>query len=120
MRRLAFGTIRHTGSGRLTWLDLHNLLGIVTVVWALVVGVTGVINTLERPLFAYWQQTEVAGMVAPWTGKPTPTVLQPMDAVVDTAQAAAPDMVVRFVAISRHSFRHVPTITWSSCAARPP
>ncbi len=31
MRRLAFGTIRHTGSGRLTWLDLHNLLGIVTV-----------------------------------------------------------------------------------------
>jgi len=98
MRRLSFGTIRHTGSGRLTWLDLHNLLGIVTVLWALVVGVTGVINTLERPLFAYWQQTEVAGMLAPWHGKPAPTIVKPMDAVVDTAQAAAPDMVVRFVA----------------------
>ncbi|MDN5941605.1 MAG: PepSY domain-containing protein [Nitrospira sp.] len=98
MRRLAFGTIRQRGSGRLTWLDLHNLLGIVTVLWALVVGVTGVINTLDRPLFAYWQETEVAGMIAPWTGKPTPNVLQPMDAVIKTAEAAAPDMVVRFVA----------------------
>ncbi len=97
MRRLSFGTIRHTGSGRLTWLDLHNLLGIVTVLWALVVGVTGVINTLERPLFAYWQQTEVADMVAPWVGKPLPTIVKPLDAVVDTAQAAAPDMVVRYV-----------------------
>jgi uncharacterized iron-regulated membrane protein len=98
MRRLAFGTIRHTGSGRLTWLDLHNLLGIVTVLWALVVGVTGVINTLERPLVAYWQETEVAGMIAPWTGKPVPNVLQPMDAVIKTAETAALGMVVRFVA----------------------
>jgi uncharacterized iron-regulated membrane protein len=98
MRRLSFGTIRHTGSGRLTWLDLHNLLGIVTVLWALVVGVTGVINTLERPLFAYWQQREVTGMLAPWDGKPAPTIVKPMDVVVGTAQAAAPGMVVRFVA----------------------
>ena len=98
MRKLAFGTIRQDGSRRLTWLDLHNMLGIVTVLWVFVVGATGVINTLDRPLLAYWQQTELAGMLAPWTGKPAPTVKKPVDEVVQTAHAAAPDMVVRFVA----------------------
>lgn len=98
MRKLPFGTVRQAGSLRMTWLDLHNLLGIVTVLWALVVGMTGIINTLERPLVSYWQQTEVASMIAPWTGKPTPTELQPIDAVIKTAESAAPDMVVRFVA----------------------
>ena len=36
MRKLEFGTVRHERSTRLKWLDLHNLLGIVTLVWALV------------------------------------------------------------------------------------
>lgn len=65
MRKLPFGTIRQDGSPRLTWLDLHNLLGIVTVLWVLVVGTTGVVNTLDRPLLAYWQSTELAGMIDP-------------------------------------------------------
>lgn len=99
MRKLPFGIIRQERGLRLIWLDLHNLLGIVTVLWALVVGVTGVINTLQRPLLAYWQQTELAGMLAPWTGKPAATTLKPVDAAVDTAQAAAPGMVVRFCGI---------------------
>jgi uncharacterized iron-regulated membrane protein len=98
MRKLAFGTIRREGSRRLTWLDLHNLLGIVTVLWVLVVGATGVISTLDRPLLAYWQQTELAGMLAPWQGKPAPARVQTVDEVVETAEMAAPDMVVRFVA----------------------
>jgi uncharacterized iron-regulated membrane protein len=38
MRRLNFGTVRTGRSRRLKWLDLHNLLGIVTLTWALVVG----------------------------------------------------------------------------------
>ncbi|MCC2643001.1 MAG: Peptidase [Nitrospira sp.] len=98
MRKLAFGTIRREGSLRLTWLDLHNLLGIVTVLWALAVGATGVINTLDRPLLAYWQQTELAGMIAPWQGKPAPARVQAVDEVVKRAEAVAPGMVVRFVA----------------------
>lgn len=36
MRKLRFGTLRTGRSRRLAWLDLHNLLGIVTVAWALV------------------------------------------------------------------------------------
>ncbi|BCA54545.1 hypothetical protein W02_16850 [Nitrospira sp. KM1] len=97
MRKLPFGGIRQERRSRLVWLDLHNLFGIATVLWVLVVGATGVINTLERPLLAYWQQTELAGMLAPWTGKPAPTSFASVDSVVDTAQAAEPNMVVRFV-----------------------
>lgn len=40
MRRLEFATVRHDKSRRLRWLDLHNLIGVVTLTWALVVGVT--------------------------------------------------------------------------------
>ncbi len=98
MRKLAFGTIRWEGSRRLRWLDLHNLLGIGTVLWVLVVGATGVISTLDRPLLAYWQQTELAGMMAPWRDKPAPTRIRAVDDVVKTAETAAPDMLVRFVA----------------------
>ncbi len=47
MRRLDFGTVRSTGSRRLHWFDLHNLLGIVTLCWALIVGATGVMNALS-------------------------------------------------------------------------
>ncbi len=51
MRQLDFGT---AGRQRpdLKWLDLHNLLGIVTVAWALTVGVTGSINTLSTLVLA--------------------------------------------------------------------
>jgi uncharacterized iron-regulated membrane protein len=55
MRRLEFGTYRSGAHARTTWLDLHNLLGIVTLVWALVVGATGVMNALATPLFGLWR-----------------------------------------------------------------
>ncbi|MHB0773221.1 PepSY-associated TM helix domain-containing protein [Bradyrhizobium sp. 5.13L] len=34
MRKLDFGTVRLARSRRLKWLDLHNLLGVVTLGWA--------------------------------------------------------------------------------------
>jgi uncharacterized iron-regulated membrane protein len=70
MRRLAFGTVR-MHRPRVAGLDLHNLLGIATVVWAAVVGVTGVMNTLEEPLFAAWQADVMARLpAAPEGGSP--------------------------------------------------
>lgn len=72
MRKLDFGTVRAARSRRLKWLDVHNLLGVVTLGWALVVGATGVINELSTPLFALWQQTDVRAMLAPLQGKPVP------------------------------------------------
>ena len=44
-KRLQFGEVRRQGSNRLRWLDLHNLLGIITLAWFGVVSLTGVINT---------------------------------------------------------------------------
>jgi len=67
-RRLDFGTVRSRRSRRVRWLDLHNLLGIATLAWALVVGTTGVMNELATPLFAVWQKTEVTAMLAPYKG----------------------------------------------------
>src|SRR3546814_9287943 len=52
MTKLPFGMVRRDRSRRLKWLDLHNLLGIGTAGWLLVVGLTGVINTLDEPLYA--------------------------------------------------------------------
>ncbi|HSE60599.1 MAG TPA: PepSY domain-containing protein [Nitrospiraceae bacterium] len=104
MRKLPFGTVRMDGSGRLTWLDLHNLLGIVTVLWVLVVGGTGVINTLARPIFAYWQQAELADMTAPWRGQPVRSPFTSLQQAVATAKAAEPQKEVDFVAFPGTAF----------------
>jgi uncharacterized iron-regulated membrane protein len=104
MRKLPFGTVRVDGSRRLTWLDLHNLLGIVTVLWVLVVGGTGVINTLARPIFAYWQQAELADMTAPWRGQSVPSPFTSLQQAVATAKATEPQKEVDFVAFPGTDF----------------
>lgn len=99
MRKLDFGTVRLARSRRLKWLDLHNLLGVVTLGWAFVVGATGVINELSTPLFALWQQTDVRAMLAPLQGKPVPQTseLSSPQAAYDEVQAAFPDMITTTV-----------------------
>ena len=72
MKKLEFGTVRASRSTRLKWLDLHNLLGIVTLVWAFVVGLTGVVNELSTPLFRLWQSTELVGILEPYKGQGIP------------------------------------------------
>ncbi|MFT3801558.1 MAG: PepSY domain-containing protein [Burkholderiaceae bacterium] len=103
-RRLAFGTVRTQRSARVKWLDLHNLLGAVTIVWALVVGLTGSINTLSQIVLGLWQQDQMAEMTAPYKGLPPPTRLASLDESIRTAQRAVPDMDVRFVAFPGTAF----------------
>ena len=98
MRKLDFGTVRHGRTARLKWLDMHNLLGIVTLVWALMVGATGVINTLSDVLLKVWQVTEIAEMTRPYQGQPMPTRLASMQTTIARAEAAEPGMKVGFVA----------------------
>lgn len=98
MRKLPFGTVRRERSPRLTGLDLHNLLGIVTVLWALVVGGTGVINTLAWPLLSYWQATELAEMTAPWNVEPAPLPARTVDEIVATAEATEHAMTTSVIA----------------------
>jgi len=104
MRKLAFGTVRHASASRTRWLDLHNLLGIVTLVWAFVVGVTGVINTLAQPLIQLWQFTEVSEMIAPYKGKAAPTELGSLQQSVSAARTLEPAMSLGFVAFPGTAF----------------
>lgn len=98
MRRLRFGALRTRRSARIRWLDWHNLLGIVTVVWLTVVGITGSINTLDRIILAIWQQDQMAEMTAPYKGLPPVTRPAHLQKSIEAARAAAPDMAVRLVA----------------------
>jgi uncharacterized iron-regulated membrane protein len=98
MRKLPFGTVRRQRARRLKWLDLHNLLGIVILGWVLVVGATGVINTLARPISSYWRATELAAMTAPWRGKPASATFASLDRVVQVARAAEPTLKVNSLA----------------------
>jgi uncharacterized iron-regulated membrane protein len=98
MRKLQFGEVRRGRTARLKWLDLHNLLGIVTLVWALVVGATGVVNALADVLLGVWQATEVAEMVKPYAGMPPPVRMAPVQQAISRAEAAEPGMKVAFVA----------------------
>jgi uncharacterized iron-regulated membrane protein len=97
MRRLDFGTVRRTRSKRLRWLDIHNLAGIAITAWLLVVGVTGVFNTLDAPLAMEWRTGQLAEMMAPYRDAPPLRRLGSVDAAVATARRASPDMDVSLV-----------------------
>lgn len=100
MQKLRYGEVRRARSRRLYWLDLHNLLGITTVAWALVVGVTGVINTLEEPTVSYWREHHLQ----PWLAQygdgepPPPTRFASLDAAVRQAEAEQPGMQLSYIA----------------------
>ena len=105
MRKLEFGTVRRDRTSRTKWLDAHNLLGIVTLVWALVVGGTGIINTWADLILKAWQNEQVEKLLH----GDTETILRPearqpgathggAQFAIERAQAAFPDMHVDMVA----------------------
>lgn len=104
MRRLDFGAIRREKQVRLKWLDIHNLLGVATLVWALVVGITGTINTLSQIVIMVWQGDQMAEMIAPYKGLPPPAKLGSLQASIEAAKKAVPDMHVSFVAFPGSMF----------------
>ncbi|RIJ28644.1 PepSY-associated TM helix domain-containing protein [Henriciella algicola] len=104
MRKLEFGTVRRQQSKRLKWLDYHNLLGITAVAWLLVVGLTGVINTLEEPIIETWKSQELADLVASNEGVAASASRASLDAAVSAAIEEAPDMELQFVAFPGSGF----------------
>ncbi|OZI58457.1 PepSY-associated TM helix domain-containing protein [Bordetella genomosp. 1] len=104
MKKLDFGTVRASRSTRLKWLDLHNLLGIVTLVWAFVVGFTGVINELSTPLFRMWQANELSALVAPFQGKPVAREVAAPQHVAETALAAVPGSKLTTITFPGNAF----------------
>jgi len=105
MRKLRFGEVRQARAARTRWLDLHNLLGIVTLVWALAVGLTGVINTWADLIFKGWQAEQVSALQAGETrtllsgdASGAPTVDGSLQSAVDRVLAAAPGMAISMIA----------------------
>lgn len=108
MRRLKFAEVRHEKSTRTRWLDLHNLIGIVTLTWALVVGVTGVISACADLLISAWRTETLAAMVAPYRDAPPLTERAPVNQVLTIAAQATPGMQPDFIAFpgTRFSSEH--------------
>ncbi len=98
MRKLDFGAVRQERSKVIKWLDLHNLLGIVTLVWVFVVGATGMVNTWADLLLKYWQNTEIAEMLKPYEGQPKVEKMASIHEAILRAESAEPGMKVAFVA----------------------
>ena len=108
MRRLKFGTVRQDKSTRLRWLDLHNLIGVVTLTWALVVGITGVISACADLLIEAWRNDSLSAMVEPYRDAPPLTQLAPATRLLEIASEAAPGMRADFIAFpgTRFSSEH--------------
>ena len=110
MRKLDFATVRHDRSAQTRWLDWHNLLGIVTLAWVSIVGLTGVINTLSDPMFDFWRANQLAELIAPYKDLDPVPVEQfgSVHKALETARAAAPGTQPQFVAFpgTRFSSEH--------------
>ncbi|MDY0973544.1 PepSY domain-containing protein [Massilia sp. CFBP9012] len=104
MRKLEFGTVRKEKSSRLKWLDMHNLLGIVTLTWLFVVGGTGMINTWADLMLKYYQHNELGQILAQYKDKaPQPHTASVHDAI-EKAKERLPGMRVAFVAFPGTDF----------------
>ena len=98
MRKLRFGEVRRDRSARVKWLDLHNLLGIVTLTWAIVVGATGIINTWADLVIEHWRNDQVAELLARHRGQPPLTRLGSLETAFANARAREPGMKIAFIA----------------------
>ncbi len=98
MRKLAFGTVRKDRSARLKWLDAHNMVGIVTLGWVGVVGLTGFVITMTLPITAIWQRDQLAEMAAPYRDAAVPARLASVDRAAATARGASPSGKISFIA----------------------
>ena len=99
MRRLPFATLRTGRTKRLGRLDQHNFLGIVTLGWALVIGLTGAINAFADPLTDAWREGELAEMTAAYEGSAplVPSDYGSIDAAMAAAQTALPGLSPQFI-----------------------
>lgn len=98
MRKQPFGVYRSDRSRVVRWLDIHNLAGIVLVMWTLVVGFTGVINTWADLVIKIWQYGQLAEMTATYRDKPLVTKVASLDGAMRTALETEPGMKPSFVA----------------------
>ncbi|MFK4509227.1 PepSY domain-containing protein [Bradyrhizobium daqingense] len=103
-RRLGFGEVRRQHSSRLRWLDLHNLLGIITLAWFGIVSLTGVINTLAAPIELMWQSNQLMEMAVQSQAREHGDRRASVDLVLAKVRAAVPGMTVTTLAFPGSPF----------------
>jgi uncharacterized iron-regulated membrane protein len=108
MRRLDFATVRANKSTRVRWLDQHNQIGVVTLTWAFVVGLTGVLNACADLVIEQWRNDALTEMVAPYRDAPPLTERAPATRLLEIAKATVPGSEPSFIAFpgSRFSSEH--------------
>lgn len=95
-RKLGFGLLRLGRSTRIVQADLHNLCAIVTMTWALVVGLTGTFLAFSPLIIGVWQKTELAELIRLYPGAPASTMVT-VDAAIAAATTAVPGKDLAFV-----------------------
>ena len=104
MRKLDFGAMRRNRSSRILWLDMHNLTGAALIVWTLVVGLTGFVNTWTDLALKSWQKNQLREIVELGAGDAiTPNPI-PVQTAVDIALKVAPNMTPLFLAYPGSAF----------------
>jgi uncharacterized iron-regulated membrane protein len=101
VKRVAFGVVRGQRGSRLKQLDLHNLIGVVVLGWALTVSTTGVFLALASIAIQVWTHTELkemAGKTGSGPGQGAPPDPVTVDTVVAAARQTLPDRTLRFLA----------------------
>lgn len=97
MRRLNFATVRKNRSSRIKWLDTHNMVGIITLAWVSVVGVTGFILTMNTPITVLWQNDQLAKIAAPYANAEALNETVSSDVVLAAIFAHVPDADISFI-----------------------
>jgi uncharacterized iron-regulated membrane protein len=103
LHRRPFGSIRRDAATRIAWLDVHNLLGVTTLLWALVVGATGVINSCSELLLGQWRAQELARLVPQADAAPRATSMR-LQSMVEAAVRIAPGREIAFIAFPGTAF----------------
>ncbi len=96
VRGLKFSELRRDRGRRIFQLDLHNLVGVLTLAWCSVVAITGIVLELSRPALALYQMTDLIKLTAPYRGKPAPTQIVPLEQAKAVADKTWPGHKIAF------------------------
>lgn len=103
-RRAGFANVRHEKKARTRWLDWHNMIGGTTLAWALVVGLTGTVNTLSDPITAWWRSDALATLTRGDGKAIQPYNPETLDRGLQNAMARVPGMRPQFIAFPGAAF----------------
>lgn len=95
MKGLAFATIRRNVNPRLAFADVHKLIGITTLLFNMLMAVTGILLTLGQLLINVYSYEVIRGLEP--VEVPNGTVMVDVDRVLASARDNFPEKHVRWI-----------------------